>query len=240
MNLIQDSFKGTSVDIWVVDLQVKEPTLQRAYDVLSQDESQRSQRFRFAADRRRFVLARAALREVLAQYVKADAKLLQFEYNGYGKPRLAKIQSNIAFNASRSGEKALIACTSGREVGVDVEAMRRDLEIEDLAKRFFTSAENQKLQSFPADQKYEAFFRCWTCKEAFVKAVGQGLSLGLDKFDVSAGIGSGDLGLPLDRFVVDGWSLMPITADSLEGYISAVAMNGEHIEVTVREWDKTR
>lgn len=232
--------KGEVVDIWIVDLSVAEQTLQRAQTVLSEDELQRSRRFRFPVDCRRFVMARANLRRILASYLHVAAQTLVFDYSEYGKPTLSRPQSQMRFNVSRSGERALIACTQGREVGVDIEKERQDIEIDDLAKRFFTAPENAKLQAFPLPDRYQAFLRCWTCKEAFVKAVGRGLSLGLDKFDVSLGIGEPGSGgaTSTAKFSVDGWSLSPIVSNTLEGYISAAAVEGAGIELRVRTPDE--
>ena len=231
--------KDKVVDIWVVDLLAAEQTLQRAQAVLSGDELQRSRRFRFPVDCRRFVMARANLRWILASYLQVAAQTLVFDYSEYGKPTLSGPQSEMRFNISRSGERALIACTQGREVGVDVEKERQDIEIDDLAKRFFTTSENANLQAFPLPDRYQAFLRFWTCKEAFVKAVGRGLSLGLDKFDVSLGIGEPGSGGPTspEKFSVDGWSLIPIVSNTLEGYISAAAVGSEGLEVTVQTLD---
>ena len=232
--------KGEVVDIWIVDLSVAEQTLQRAQTVLSEDELQRSRRFRFPVDCRRFVMARANLRRILASYLHVAGQTLVFDYSEYGKPTLSRPQSQMRFNVSRSGERALIACTQGREVGVDIEKERQDIEIDDLAKRFFTAPENAKLQAFPLPDRYQAFLRCWTCKEAFVKAVGRGLSLGLDKFDVSLGIGEPGSGgaTSTEKFSVDGWSLSPIVSNTLEGYISAAAVEGAGIELRVRTPDE--
>lgn len=232
------SLNDNVVDVWIVDLQVPDQTLQRAYDVLSADELERAQRFRFSVDSRRFVIARATLRKILGRYLQTPPELLRFEYTENGKPRLAKPPMDVRFNASRSGERALIACTRGGEVGIDIEWLHRDLEIDELARRFFTVAENEKLQTFPADHRHQAFLRCWTCKEAFVKAVGKGLSLGLDTFDVSVGLGdpSLDLSAPIERFVVNGWSLIPFGRNTVAGYISALAVEGEDKGVTVQPW----
>ena len=228
--------KGKVVDIWVVDLLAAEQTLERAQIVLSEDELQRSRRFRFPVDCRRFVMARANLRGILASYLQVAPQTLVFDYSEYGKPALSRPPSEMRFNVSRSGERALIACTQGRDVGVDIEKERQDIEIDDLARRFFTASENAKLQAFPLPDRYQAFLRCWTCKEAFVKAVGRGLSLGLDQFDVSLGIGapgSGGATSP-EKFRVNGWCLIPIVSNCLEGYISAAAVEGEGVEVRVK------
>ena len=224
--------------VWIVDLQVSDQDLHRAYQVLGEDERQRAERFRFPIDRRRFVIARASLREILGKCLRTVPEHLAFEYSEYGKPSLARPETSVRFNVSRSGERALIACTLDREIGVDIEWLGREPEIDDLARHFFTAAENQKLATFPADRKKQAFLRCWTCKEAYVKAVGKGLSLGLDKFDVSLGMGTPNAApsTPIERFLVGGWSLIPLASSELENYFSALAVEGEDLDVTVQVW----
>jgi len=230
-----------AVEVWVVDLNALDHTLHPVYELLGEDERQRAERFRFPIDRRRFVMARATLREILGRYLQTAPEQLEFEYGEYGKPRLARPHTSVRFNASRSGERALIACTQDHEIGVDIESLSRELEIDDLSRRFFTASESQKLATFPADRRKEAFLRCWTCKEAFIKAVGKGFSLGLDKFNVSLGMGSPkvDASTPIDKFIVDGWSLIPLASSALEGYISALAIEGEDAEVSLRSWGRS-
>jgi 4'-phosphopantetheinyl transferase len=226
------------VDVWAIDLQVPDETLRRAYEVLSDDELKRAQRFRFPVDSRRFVIARSALRKILADYLHASPKQLVFEYSAYGKPKLATPAADLRFNLSRSHEKALIACTRSCEVGVDIEWLGRTLAIDDLAQRFFSSGENDKLRTFPPEDRHHVFLECWTLKEAFVKGVGKGLSIGLDTFDVSQGLGGPNLGrsVPNEPFVVNGWSLTTFAINELEGYVSAVATEGENLRINVRAW----
>src|SRR5882757_3656775 len=157
---MQRSLSKNAVDVWIVDLLASDQTLQHAYEVLSDDELQRAQRFRFPVDRRRFVIARAAMRKILGRYLQTAPGVIAFEYTEYGKPRVAKPPTNLRFNTSRSGERALIACTVGREVGVDIEWINRDIEIDELARGFFTLAENEKMRTLPADHRHQAFFRC--------------------------------------------------------------------------------
>ena len=159
-----------------------------------------------------------------------------FEYGDHGKPRLSTAPIDIRFNVSRSGEKALIACTPGREIGVDLEWSGRELEVEELANRFFANGEIEKLRKFPPDQKQTAFLRCWTCKEAFVKAVGQGLSMGLKDFDVSPGLGipGAKQSSSIEPFRVKGWSVIPFSTDDLNLYVSALAVEGEDVCLRVQ------
>jgi len=224
-----------AVDVWIVDLRASDQALRAANSLLNHEELTRARRFRFPNDRRRFVMARATARQVLGRYLQQTPESLQFEYGDHGKPRLASPSVDLRFNTSRSAERALIACTLGREIGVDIEWIGRELEIDDLAQRFFTTAENIQLQKYSPAERHHAFLRCWTCKEAFVKAVGKGLSLGLDQFDVSAGIGDPVAQAPIKNFVVNGWSIsLFVTGDA--DYVSAVAVEKEAVTVRVQDW----
>ena len=224
-----------AVDVWIVDLRASDQALRAANSLLNHEELTRARRFRFPNDRRRFVMARATARQVLGRYLQQTPESLQFEYGDYGKPRLASPSMDLRFNTSRSAERALIACTLNREIGVDIEWIHREVEVDDLAQRFFTAAENIRLQKFPPAERHRAFLRCWTCKEAFVKAVGKGLSLGLDQFDVSAGIGDPGAPAPIKTFVVNAWAITPfVTRDT--DYFSALAVEREAATVRVLNW----
>lgn len=157
-------------------------------DVLSEDELERAGRFRFERDRRRFVAARSALRRLLARYVDASPAGLSFEYGPYGKPDVPG--APVAFNISHAGSCALFAFGPRFELGVDVEVLDNAL-VDDLlvAKRFFSPREVEMLRAYAPSARPRAFLRCWTRKEAFVKARGDGLSLPLHDFDVSFAMG---------------------------------------------------
>jgi 4'-phosphopantetheinyl transferase len=222
------------VDVWAFDLLAPDERVENAYDLLSEDERQRAGRFHFPADRRRFIIARASLRQVLGDYLEIAPKRLAFEYSEYGKPRLSSPNTDLRFNASRSRERALIACTTGREIGVDIECIRLDLDIDDFAQRFFSIAENERLRAVPDDVRHLAFLRCWTCKEAYAKALGKGLSLDPRGLDVSVVLNNlNNLAArtgATETFVVDEWSLVVWGTDIVEGYLSALAVErGEFV-----------
>jgi 4'-phosphopantetheinyl transferase len=151
---------------------------------LSKDEQDRAKRFKYARDAYRYTASRALLRFVLASYLRLAARDLEFEYSTNGKPFLPD-GGQLRFNLSHSHDAALIGVTLGREIGIDVERIRDDLEVEQIARQFFSKAEQLAITTLPVIQRQRAFFDCWTRKEAFVKARGDGLSLPLDHFDVS-------------------------------------------------------
>ena len=174
------------VHVWRIPLDWPPTRIRALNAVLSIDEKQKADRYHFAVDRVRHVVGRGVLRTILARCMRTDAERLCFEYSAFGKPRLAASSTEIPvrFNVSHSGELVLIVLTIGRAVGIDVERMRTDLEVERIAASFFSPQERLALQSLPAQLRFQAFFDCWTRKEAYIKAVGEGLTLPLDQFDV--------------------------------------------------------
>jgi 4'-phosphopantetheinyl transferase len=175
------------VELWKVDLVVTSKAETRWREILSADERARADRFHFEKDRRHFSAARALLRIVLAAYSAATPEDIRFRYAEKGKPELADpfSSSGLTFNVSHSGSFALFAVTRHRAIGVDVEQMRKDFDGEAIARRFFSAREQEQFASLPREQQQRAFFRCWTLKEAFIKALGEGLSHPLHQFDVS-------------------------------------------------------
>jgi 4'-phosphopantetheinyl transferase len=155
--------------------------------LLDPAERGRASRFRQARHRAWFAAARATLRRLLATYVGGEPGQIHFEYGAHGKPRLGGRHAGhpLRFNLSHDGPRALYAVTSQAEVGVDLEALRPIPDALELAERFFSPAEFDGLRRFPASERGHAFLRCWTRKEAFVKALGDGLGHPLDQFSVS-------------------------------------------------------
>lgn len=142
-------------------------------------EVERAGRFRFERLQRHFLAARGFLRYVLARYVDIGPGELRFSYNDYGKPSLAGDES-LQFNISHSHEVGLVAVTRDAAVGVDVEHIRADFASEEIATRFFSRLEIETFSSLSREEQVAAFFRCWARKEAYIKAIGKGLSQPLD------------------------------------------------------------
>ncbi|HEX8557463.1 MAG TPA: 4'-phosphopantetheinyl transferase superfamily protein [Pyrinomonadaceae bacterium] len=216
---------GAEVHVWrVTPLTRPADEVAALRALLSEDEAARADRFRFERHRGHFIVARAALRRILGRYLGSPGRLLRFGYNEYGKPSLA--HPTLRFNLSHAGEVALLAVTSGREVGVDVEAIRDDVEGEKLAEHFFSPGEVETLMSLPEAARARAFFDCWTRKEAFIKALGSGLSHPLDAFDVSLAPGepAALLRTRADSREAARWTLRELEPG--EGYAAAVAVEG--------------
>jgi 4'-phosphopantetheinyl transferase len=174
------------VHLWIVRLEAFEDNFERCLAWLSPEETVRAGRFYFPRHRRAFVLGRAALRALVAGYLGMDAAEVGFVYGPQGKPALESSDAcSLRFNASNSGNLAAYAFTSGCDIGVDVEQHRALTDLENIARRFFSPEEAAELLDLAASEKTAAFFRCWTRKEAYIKALGGGLSIPLDSFRVT-------------------------------------------------------
>ncbi|EKQ67466.1 phosphopantetheinyl transferase [Leptolyngbyaceae cyanobacterium JSC-12] len=169
-------FSEDAVHLWAANLSVSDNRLESFFQGLSADEQQRAIRFRFEKDRNRFVAARGILRSLLGIYLGCDPTLVQFAYSDRGKPKLANNPLGIQFNLSHSNGMALYAVGCDRVVGVDLEFYRPLSDLGQLAKRFFSQTEYKVLTSLVATAQHDAFFHLWTCKEAYLKATGEGLT----------------------------------------------------------------
>ena len=175
------------MQIWRIDLNAVATAAAHWQSLLSQDEKDRAARFHFDRDRLHFCAARGLLRTILATYLAVKPQEVRFRYSDKGKPELAAphASSRLTFNLSHSGGAALIGLTRERAIGVDIEKIRDDFDTAAIARRFFSAHEQEQLARLPAEMRHHAFFRCWTLKEAFIKALGEGLSHPLHQFDVS-------------------------------------------------------
>ncbi len=214
------------VHVWNFSLVGSESWRANCEQVLSDEESARASRFHFERDALRFKIARGTVRAVLGAYVGSPAGELRFLSTKNGKPALEHSRSNIRFNVSHSGDRGLLGVVLGREIGVDIEAIRPDVETDKLAERFFSEQERQSIRALPEQSRVTAFFRCWSCKEAFLKAQGVGLSRNLGSFDVEV-----DPSRPAqliatrpDAGEAAMWHLYEVESSS--GYAAAVAIEG--------------
>ena len=181
------SLSAGEVHVWRAELE-QPPELQESFlGLLDHDERERASRFHFEKHRRRFVLSRGFLRVLLGRYLEIEPERVRFSYGPYGKPSLAEQHgaTGLRFNASHSHELAVYALVQDREIGVDVEYVKEDFATEDIARNFFSTYEVTELTGLPEPERAAAFFRCWTRKEAYIKAIGSGLSHPLDDFDVT-------------------------------------------------------
>jgi 4'-phosphopantetheinyl transferase len=197
------------VRVWAVDLQTTESSLARCLAWLDAGEKERAGRFHFDEHRQAFILGRGVLRALLGRFLEAPAAEIQFVYGPKGKPALANSSSPLRFNVSNTGRLAVYAFTEDCELGIDVERIHPIPQMEDIAARFFSAAEAAELSELPESDRPQAFFNCWTRKEAYIKAVGDGLSVPLDSFRVTLRPGAAARMLCLDGSVeaAQGWTL---------------------------------
>lgn len=180
-------FADDVIEIVVARLDVAPETVRSLAARLSDAERQRAERFALDRDCRRFIVARGRLRQLLAARLALPPESVELVYGPRGKPALAShfAGSGWRFNVSHSGEVAAYAFARGREVGIDVEAVRTLRDSDSIAARFFSRQENAAYRALDPCEKDVGFFNCWTRKEAFIKALGDGLYHPLDRFDVS-------------------------------------------------------
>ncbi len=233
------ALKPGVVHLWRADLAIKENIYESLWPLLSEDEQVRALRFVFAKDRTHFVAARGALRCLLAEYLGIDATDIAFAYAQRGKPSIVVEQNPVSlqFNVSHSHGQGLFAFGLGQELGVDIELIREDFAGLDVAKRFFSKDEQDRLLALPFALRTEGFFNAWTRKEAFIKAVGEGLFHALDTFDVSLEPGQPARLLRFEGSVekARGWCLADINVGG--EFKAAVAVCGDFNEVICRRYN---
>ncbi len=220
---VHPRLRGDEIHVWRAALDIAPARVESLCRILSSDERRRAARFHFERDRDRFVVARASLRILLGRYLGQDPAQLNFTYNARGKPTLAQ-NSSLTFNLSHSDRLALYAVARDRELGIDVERVRADLPWAELAERYFSPGEMARVRALPESQRETAFFNCWTRKEAYIKARGEGFAVPLDQFEVSLAPGEPArlLQTQSDALEASRWSLHDLNPD--EGYVGALAV----------------
>lgn len=224
------------IHVWCAILDYTDEQLSVFYNLLTAEEQERAQRFHFTKDRARFVAARGILRKLLGQYLKAPPQELRLQVNSHGKPELIDYPA-LQFNLSHSHEIALYAIALEQAVGVDVEYIDNQRDIDAIAKRFFTPAEYQLLINLTGEAKQQAFFALWTSKEAFIKALGVGLSYSLDKVEITWGLHQSVKLLTLYDATqnVEDWYLASL--DPVPNYAAAIVMKNPVLELKTFRWN---
>ena len=223
------------VDVWCMALDQDPALIEQFHQTLAIDEQERAAKFYFPKDRQHFIVARGLRRLILGRYLDQAPAQLRFVYNAYGKPSL-EVTTSLHFNLSHSKGLALLGVSSDRELVIDLEYIRTDFPVDQVAKSVFSVSEQNILRSLPDALKPEAFFNAWTRKEAYIKALGQGLSIPLDQFDVAFVPGE-----PAALREVRGtwenahnWTLQHLTP--APNYVGAIAVAGTDWQLKSWRW----
>jgi 4'-phosphopantetheinyl transferase len=226
------------VHVWVASLELAKEQVERMQLTLTEDERKRAERFHFEKDRRHYIVARARLRAILARYLQIEPGRIRFSYTPYGKPLLTdeSQRHGVRFNVSHSRGMAFYAIARGREIGIDLEHVRKHANHDRVAEHFFSDRETATLRSLPTEVREIAFYNCWTRKEAYIKAKGIGLSLALKSFDVSLAPGepAALLRAEGDPQEASRWSLKEL--ESSPGYVAALAVEGDQWRLKCWRW----
>jgi len=226
---------SSDVHVWTASLDVSDAHFRRLVAVTSADERSRASRFRIPLHRRRFLTGRGLLRELLGEYVRIHPSKIEFAYGIYGKPILTPEVSAPHFNVAHANDLALYAIAAS-PVGVDVEAIAELTDARMIAESFFAPDEVRELEGVPEPLFLRSFYACWTRKEAYVKAIGRGMSESLSSFAVSVAPDSP----PVLRSILnnptapDRWTIAHL--EPAFGFVGAVAVEQPHCGVVCRWW----
>ncbi len=238
MDLRITPLRSDAIRVWTIPLVIDPAELARLGGLLSDPERARAARYLPAPAREQFTITRACLRLLLGRYLGVAPGCVEFGTSDTGKPTLPG--TGLSFNVSHTQGLALIAVAAGLEVGVDVERVRAQPNHLDMATRYFTPGESQRLNALPPTESERAFFHVWTRKEAFLKAIGLGLSHGLERFEVSVPPDE-----PCRLLHIDGnadaaarWTLLNL--EPAAGYVAALAVEGTGYEVEMSSWTGER
>jgi 4'-phosphopantetheinyl transferase len=214
------------VDVWRVPLEMPDRERDLLEASLSVEERARASRFRHSVNRARFVAAHGALRTILGRCLGVEPSCLRFSYGRFGKPALgAPLGANsVEFNLSHSGELALVAASFGRRLGIDLERIDVSRSGPEIAERFFSTREIAALRALPRERQTDAFFACWTRKEAYLKARGEGLSFPPDRLSVSVSSEEPASLLDCGDDETRRWVLQDLTPGA--GWAAALAVEG--------------
>jgi 4'-phosphopantetheinyl transferase len=225
------SIRANTVEIWKASVPALVPHFPQFRAWLSPDELERAGRYHFDRDRHSFLVSRGGLRWLLSRYLGVQPSDLKFEYSAYGRPHVVSpAPGTLRFNVSHSGEMVVYAFAHELDVGIDVEHVRPIDDVLALAERFFSPDERDFLRALPDAARLRSFFTCWVRKEAYIKAIGTGLSTPLDRFSVSiAEDRAAMLEIEGSAGKAAAWKLHPLEMES--GYVGALAVHSRSVVV---------
>jgi 4'-phosphopantetheinyl transferase len=232
------AFLHDDVHVWCAPLGQPSHVVEQLFNTLSSDEKERAKRYKFEYLQRAFTVARGMLRLLLARYLALQPEELEFVYMREGKPQLSeKHNRKVFFNLSHSNELVIYAFSSVRKVGIDIEYIRPVDDLDMIAVHNFSVREITDLKTLPPQKILKGFFNCWTRKEAYIKAIGDGLSFPLQEFDVSLNPGEPAKLLSVCGSVEEAryWSMTEL--HPRKGYAAALVVEGVPGNIVYREWN---
>lgn len=224
-----------TLHLWYVD--VGNELNENYYNLLNRDERIKSEKYRFSQDQNMFITARAVLRILSGHYLKKDPIDIVFNYGPYGKPYFQD-ENSLMFNISHSGSKAILGFGKVAAIGVDIENIKDNFDVLDIAGKFFSQSEIKSLAETSQEEQNRAFFRCWTRKESFIKAKGDGLSLPLDSFSVTLDddIKARLIETKWNPSEKESWKILSFVPDN--NYIGAVSVRGKVQKIKYWNWEE--
>jgi len=231
------NLKSQTAHVWYANTNIKNTKEHEYLTILSPGEKERASKFHFTKDRKRFIASHGILRILASLYLNKKAADIQFKYGEFGKPEFID-RPELKFNISHSGDLVVLGFLLDFEMGVDVELIKRDFDVLDIAQNFFSSKEIKSLFSLAKKEQNIGFFRCWTRKESFIKAKGSGLSFPLDQFAVSLDddIRAELLETKWNFHEKDHWKLFSFIP--AKNYIAALVARGEITAINYLNWDR--
>ena len=218
-----DLILSNDIHVFVIPVNQYAMKITEFLSVLSEEERERAFRFRFKKDQDRFIVSHAVLRLLLSHYLRIEAKTIPLGKNVYGKPEIINLDTDLCFNLSHSGDYALIAFAS-HPVGVDIEQIDPKMGLDEIVKRFFSEKENKEYETLPREQKRLGFYQAWTRKEAYIKALGEGLVCSLKHFSVTLAPDKPAEIYEICNQCTRDWHLHSFTPD--KNYCAAIAWKG--------------
>ena len=217
--------------LWYIPFHSEE----KSVDCLSHEELEHGNKFKFDIHRDKFFFYRTSLRKILSLYLSVNPQEIIFEYGEFGKPRVLNNVASIEFNLSHSGNLGIVGITKKLVIGVDVEILNSLDNLNAIVQQYFSKYEWKKFRIFPEQKKFIYFYRLWTCKEAYIKALGAGLSYPLDKFSIDFLPEGYPRIVEIDSKMQENisWTLQSYLLKSgLESYVIAYALNTEQLAVS--------
>ncbi len=225
-----------AVDIWRIPLDLAATDIEKYHACLNEEELARAAKLKIREKQNQFVVSRAYLKTILSRILDKETRQIKIQHTAQGKPYIKEQYQGeeIHFNLSHSETQAIIALTLSQEIGIDIQKIEANKDYTSLSQRFFSTQEKVELEDINADNLSCYFYTCWARKEAFIKAVGEGLAYGLNNFDVSVEPECTLSQIKLHQHLENNLSWFNITVDCEPGYAAALAISDPAVNLRYR------